>query len=195
MDVVKILNKIKDELRGLDLSSLDEEIRDDFSLQVDKCLSDITQSISIIDKYNSDKDTMEKMRIEIRDKIKKNHIYDGLDDKTLSLIEDRIIRKKDINFLDDEGLREYIEDKLRDSSVDNLITKAYSKTDIIKLGEAINTADVTEIRKYDAGMGVLRDLVKTPRGREEAIAYGTDRLLKNVISRRYYLSLYYGITR
>jgi len=195
MDVVEVLKKIKDELKNLNLSNIDEEIKDDFSLQIDKCLADIAQSISVLDKYTSDKDTMEKMRIEIREKIEKNNIYDGLDDKTLSLIEDRIIRKKDINFLDDEGLREYIEDKLRDSSIDTLITKAYSKTDIIKLGEAINTADVTEIRKYDAGMGVIRDLVKTPRGREEAIAYGTSRLLKNVISRRYYLSLYYGITR
>jgi hypothetical protein len=63
------------------------------------------------------------------------------------------------------------------------------------LGEAVESEGASETKKYESGLGVLRGFVATPSGRNEAIAHGITKVMKDATLRKYYLSLYYNLTK
>jgi len=176
-------------------SSLPEEVQSDFRDNLKEIRDSINKAGSMVEKYFQDERTFENMQKDLREKMEKISIYTGLDDKIKETIIDRVIRSKDLNLLNEDQLREFVEDRLKTGGIEDLIKKAYSKYDILKLGEAVESIEASEAVKYDAGLNVLRGLVATPKGREEALAHGTQRIIKDVTSRRYYISLYYSLTK
>lgn len=197
MKVLEQLNNLKTSLKAIEENSgdLPEEVQSDFQDILTEIRESINKAGSIVEKYFTDEKTFENMGKDLQEKMAAIPIYTGLDDKIKETIIDRVIRSKDLNLLDEDQLRKFIEDRLKTGSVEDLIKKAYSKYDILKLGEAVESIEASETKKYDAGMDVLRGLASTPSGREEAIAHGTQRILKDVTTRRYYISLYYGLTK
>jgi hypothetical protein len=191
------LNTIKTLLKDIEVNSseLPEEIQEDFKDILVEIRGLVNQAGSIVEKYFDDEETFENMKRMLENKMKSISIYDGLDKSIKDTIVDRVIRSKDLNLLTEDQLREFIEDRLKTSSVEDLVKKSYSKYDIIKLGEAVETIEASESKKYNAGLGVLRGLVSTPKGREEAIGHGVEKLMKDATSRRYYIALYYGLTK
>jgi hypothetical protein len=174
---------------------LPEEVQQDFSDGLTEIRNMINKVGAILEKYYNDKNTYENMKKDLEDKMAKIPIYTGMDEKIKEIIVDKVIRSKDLNLLTVDGLQDFIEDRLKTSGIEDLIKKSYSKYDILKLGEAVESPESSESKKYEAGLNVLRDLVTTSRGREEAIAYGVKRLMKDVTTRKYYIGLYYGLTR
>jgi hypothetical protein len=100
-----------------------------------------------------------------------------------------------MNLLTVDEFNEFVKDRLRTSSLDDLIKRSYTKYDIINLGEAVESEGASETKKYESGLGVLRGFVATPSGRNEAIAHGITKVMKDATLRKYYLSLYYNLTK
>jgi len=198
MKILEKLNKLKDMLKDIESDSREqvpEEIVKEFSDSLLNCRNCINKTGAILEKFIKDTEVEKKFKEELEQKMKDIKIYSGLDENVKNLIIDRIIKNKNMNLLTDDGFKEYIEKQLRDYSTDDLVKKAYSKYDIMKLGESVETIESSETKKYDAGMSILRDLVKTSFGRDEAIAHGIERIMNNITAIRYYLSLYYKITK
>jgi hypothetical protein len=198
MKILEKLNKLKDLLKNIESDSREqvpEEISKEFLDNLTTCRDAINRTGNILEKYVKDKEIEKRFKKELEEKMANIKIYSGLDKKIKEIIVDRIFRNKGMNLLTDEGFQEYIEKQLMDCETDELIKKAYSKYDILKLGESIESIETSETKKYDAGMNILRDLVKTPFGRDEAIAHGIKRITNNIMTMRYYLSLYYKITK
>jgi hypothetical protein len=197
LKILESLNSLKIALKPIEQAALDlpEEVQQDFSDGLTEIRDTINKVGAILEKYYNDKNTYENMKQDLEDKMARISIYTGMDEKIKEIIIDKVIRSKDLNLLTLEGLQDFIEDRLKTSGVEDLIKKSYSKYDILKLGEAVESPESSESKKYDAGLNILRDLVTTSRGREEAIAYGVKRLMRDVTTRKYYIGLYYGLTR
>jgi hypothetical protein len=172
---------------------LPDEIRSD----VDDNFKTIRELLNttgvIIEKYFKDQRTINEMSKDLLDKMDASEIYKGFSIEKKEAIVEKIIDDNDLVLLDINGLQEFIKDKLQTEEDGILIKKAYSKKDILKLGEAVSDADASEVMKYEAGVKVLEDMVKTPTGRKDAIAHGIKRLMGNTTTVQYYLLLYYGM--
>jgi hypothetical protein len=179
----------------IDAASLPVEIRRDFLDNLQEIRSSINQAGGIVEKYFKDEKAYETMKAAMLDRMGQISIYEGLDDKVKDVIADRIIRSNDMNLLTVDEFNEFVKDRLRTSSLDDLIKKSYTKYDIINLGEAVESADASETKKYESGLGVLRGFVTTPSGRNEAIAHGITKIMKDATLRKYYISLYYNLTK
>lgn len=195
MGVLEKLNKLKVLLK--EISSSTEDLPKEIKPEVDENLKVIRTLVNnvggSIEKYFKDQRTFKKIGKDIRNRMDELEIYKGLSDKRKNAIVNKIVNDKDMVLVDSSELSEFIKDKLKTDSVENLIRKAYSKKDIIKLGEAVTEPDAGEVMKYDAGMDILRDMVKTPTGQEDAITYGIKRLMGNSTTLQYYLMLYYQL--
>jgi len=198
MKILEKLNKLKELLTDIESDSRDtvpEEISKEFMDNLTVCRNTINKTGNILEKHIKDKEIEKRYKQELKERMEDIKIYSGLDDKIKELIIDRIFINKNMNLLTDDGFSEYITKQLRECSTDDLIKKSYSKYDILKLGESIESIETSETKKYEAGMSILRDLVKTSFGRDEAIAHGEKRITSNITAIRYYLSLYYKITK
>lgn len=197
MKILEQLNSLKLMLKDIeiDAASLPVEIRRDFLDNLQEIRSSINQAGGIVEKYFKDEKAYETMKQAMLDRMGQISIYEGLDDKVKEVIADRIIRSNDMNLLTVDEFNEFVKDRLRTSSLDDLIKRSYTKYDIINLGEAVESEGASETKKYESGLGVLRGFVATPSGRNEAIAHGITKVMKDATLRKYYLSLYYNLTK
>jgi hypothetical protein len=197
LKILEQLNSLKLMLKDIeiDAASLPVEIRRDFLDNLQEIRSSINQAGGIVEKYFKDEKAYETMKQAMLDRMGQISIYEGLDDKVKEVIADRIIRSNDMNLLTVDEFNEFVKDRLRTSSLDDLIKRSYTKYDIINLGEAVESEGASETKKYESGLGVLRGFVATPSGRNEAIAHGITKVMKDATLRKYYLSLYYNLTK
>ena len=195
LNILEQINKLKVSLKELNESTgdLPEEIKSEVDSKF-KTIRDMLNNTGFtIEKYFKDQRTIQKMSKDILNRMDELEIYKGISSKQKNSITEKIIEDKDLTLIGPNEVQEFIEDQLKTDSDENLIKKAYSKKDIIYLGEAVNKPDVSEVMNYDAGLKILKDMVKTPTGRRDAIAQGIKRLAGNVTTLQYYLMLYYGI--
>ena len=195
---MSVLEKINN-LKGL-LTSLESDVvalPDALVSTVDKDLKNLRNLVNTIggtiEKYFKDQRNINTMEKNILNRMNTLEIYKGLSDKEKSSISKKIINNADLILIGPEDLKEFVQDKLETDSAETLIRKSYTKNDIVNLGEATTSSDASEVVKYDAGMNILKDMVKTPTGREDAIAHGIKRLMGNKTTLHNYLLLYYGI--
>lgn len=193
MGALEKLNNIKVLLKDVALDEVPEEIRPEVSENLTLIRETINNTGTMVEKYFRDKRNITQMIKDIRSKMDKIDIYKGLSEKQKSTITDKIISGNDLVLISKDELREFIEDKLKTDSVDNLIKKGYSKKDIMKLGESVNPPNSNEIVNYDSGFSILQDMVKTPTGREDAISHGTQRLMSDTNTLHHYMLLYFGV--
>lgn len=193
MGILEKLNNLKSLLKDVSdgTDTLPDEIRPEIEENFKVIRTMVNTAGGIIEKYFKDQRTVDKMRNELSQRMNELEIYKGLTDKNKKAIIEKVINDKDMVLVGTEELSAFIKDKLKTSSVDNLVKQAYSKKDIINLGDAVSNPESSEVVKYDAGMDVLRDMVKTPVGREDAITHGIKRLMGNSTSLQYYLMMYY----
>lgn len=194
-NILEQINKLKVSLKSLSESTGD--LPDEIKPQVDMNFKTIRELLNttgvIVEKHFKDQKTADVMSKELLDKMDTLEIYKGFSTEKKEDIVEKIVDDKDLVLLDIEGLHKFVEDKLKTEDDEALIRKAYNKKDILKLGEAVTKSNASEVMKYDAGMKVLTDMVKTPTGRKDAIAYGIRRLMGNTTTVQYYLLLYYGM--
>jgi len=193
LGILEKLNNLKSLLKDVSdgTDTLPDEIRPEIEENFKVIRTMVNTAGGIIEKYFKDQRTVDKMRNELSQRMNELEIYKGLTDKNKKAIIEKVINDKDMVLVGTEELSAFIKDKLKTSSVDNLVKQAYSKKDIINLGDAVSNPESSEVVKYDAGMDVLRDMVKTPVGREDAITHGIKRLMGNSTSLQYYLMMYY----
>lgn len=160
---------------------------------IDELSAALTRSIQVIQKHYNDERTLDLMEKDLEKRIAEESIYDGIPDDKKDEIIEKIIASPDVQLIDSEELKEYILTQLKELATDELVTKAYSKQDIINLGESVTEDDISETRKYDAGINVLRDMVETPNGRDDALTFGLKRMMSDAASRLHYIYLYYNI--
>jgi len=154
----------------------------------------LDSSISLIEKHYSDERTLDVMEKDLRRKMDEESIFVGISEAQKAAIVEKIISDPDTELITDEELKDYLTGELKNASTTELITKAYSKADITNLGDAVVNPGSTETKKYDAGLEILRNMVETPTGREDALTYGLKRLLDDSQSRLHYIFKYYGLT-
>lgn len=195
MSALEKLNNLKVLLKDItekDLDSLPEEIKPEAFENLRLVRETVNNTGNMIEKYYRDKHNINKMVNDIRSKMDEIDIYKGLSDTQKKSIVERIIKDENLVLITGEDLEDFIEDKLKTDSVDGLIKKAYSKKDIMKLGESVNPSNSNEVVNYDSGFSILQDMVKTPTGRKDAITHGIQRLMGDVNTLRHYMMLYYG---
>jgi len=175
------------------VSSLPE----DLISEVDKEMKELRNLVNTIggtiEKYFKDQKSIQEMTKNTLLTMDKLEIYKGLSNEQKNAIVEKIIGDADLILIGPDELKDFIKDKLETDSAENLVKKAYSKRDIIHLGEAVSSDTSSEVVKYDAGLNVLREMVKTPTGRNDAIVHGIKRLMGNTVTLHYYLMLYYGM--
>ena len=195
MSTLEKLNNLKVLLKDItekDLGSLPEEIKPEAVENLRLVRETVNNTGNMIEKYYRDKHNINKMVNDLRSKMDEIDIYKGLSDTQKKSIVERIIKDENLVLITREDLEDFIEDKLKTDSVDGLIKKAYSKKDIMKLGESVNPSNSNEVVNYDSGFSILQDMVKTPTGRKDAITHGIQRLMGDVNTLRHYMMLYYG---
>ena len=162
---------------------------------IDELSDALTRAIQVIDKHYSDERTLDLIEKDLEKRIAEEPIYEGIPtDKKDEMIE-KIIASPDVQLINEEELKEYISGYLKSLATDELITKSYGKQDIINLGESVTNDSASETRKYDAGVNVLRDMVETPTGREDALTFGLKRLMEDSASRLHHIYMYYGMEK
>lgn len=161
---------------------------------IDELAATLTQTISLIEKHYSDERTMDKIEKDLRTKLADDPIFEGFSEEQRNQIIEKIISDPDVSLITEEELKEYITGELKSASSTDLITKAYSKDDIINLGDAVAEPGSSELFKYDSGLEVLRNMVETPTGREDALTYGLKRMMSDSATRLNYVNMYYGIS-
>lgn len=195
MGILEKLNNLKAVIKDIsnNIDELPEEIKSEVDARFKALRSMVNEVGGIIEKHFKDETSLKKISKDLINRMDSLEIYKGITDRQKEAIVEKIVEDKSLVLIDSDGLSSFIEDKLKSDSVENLVKKAYSKKDIIKLGEAVVSHDSNEVVKYDAGVGILRDMVKTPTGRKDAIAYGIKRLMGNATTLQYYLMLYYRV--
>ena len=196
MGILEKLNNLKAILKDMvnkDLEKLPEELKPEVKEHLSSLRETANNIGTIIEKYYRDKKNIGNMITELRSKMNEIDIYKGLSDKQKNVILDRIVEDGELNLLTKEDLENFIADRLKSESVDGLIKKAYSKKDIMKLGESVNPLNSNEIVNYDSGFSILQDMVKTPTGRKDALGHGVKRLMDNINTMHHYMMLYFGV--
>ena len=149
---------------------------------IDELSESLNRTIQLVNKHYSDERTLNAIEKDLNNKIDESPIFEGIPQTKREEIIEKIISEDDVELIEEEELKKFIMDDLKNSSSDDLVTKAYSKQDIINLGESVVDSDASETRKYDAGTDILRDMVETPNGREDALTFGLKRLLQVIES-------------
>lgn len=187
-DLRPLVNDIRKEAED----TLPEDAGEVFNA-LDELSEALTRTISLINKYYSDEKTLDTISRDLERQISEEPIYEGIPEDKRDEIVEKIIAEEDVELIGDEELKEFISEELKNASTEDLITKAYSKQDIINLGESVTDSKASETRKYDAGVAILIDMVETPTGREDALTYGLKRLMEDSASRLHHVYLYYDL--
>ena len=196
MSILNQLNNLKTQLTVLekDIVELPEEIQEETQNNISQIRDLINRTGATIEKYFQDEKTITLISNTLRRKMDAESIYNDIPKDQKEAIIEKVIEDADINLLTEEKLREYISERLKVLPSDEFITKAYRKKDILSLGSSVTPANASNTVKYEAGLDILRDLVKTPTGREEAVANGTKRGISENTLRNEYIYLYYGLS-
>ena len=196
MGILEKLNNLKAMLKDMtdkDLEKLPEELKSEVKEYCSSLRETANNIGTMVEKYYRDKKNIGNMVTELRTKMNEIDIYKGLSEKQKKVIIDRIVEDGELNLLTKEDLENFIADRLKSESVDGLIKKAYSKKDIMKLGESVNPPNSNEIVNYDSGFSILQDMIKTPTGRKDALGYGIKRLMGDTNTMHHYMMLYFGV--
>lgn len=194
-DLIQKLEDLKvslDEIQQEALVEVPSEILPQISETLENVRTSLNDSASVLEQHYQDIQLSETLKKDLLQQMKEDDLYNVPEDKQLA-ITDSIIDSDDKHLLSSEEFKDYITKHLRGLEDEELVTKAYSKQDIIQLGEAVVDSGVNEQSKYDAGIEVLLDMVQTPTGRDDALAHGEERILENSSSRLYHLYEYYEV--
>lgn len=153
----------------------------------------LDRSISLIEKHYSDERTMDIMERDLRRRMAEEPIFEGVSEENKNTIVEKVIADPDTELINEDELKDHITNELKNASTTELITKAYSKSDIVNLGDAVVKPGSSETKKYDHGLEILRNMVETPTGREDALTYGLKRLMEDSQSRLHYIFQYYSL--
>ena len=190
------INEIKKILTDMDseITSLPKELRELSTKQLDKVRSLLNSFGGSVEKFYQDRELSKGMILDLLDKMKNIGLYDSISDDVKEEIAEKIINSSELELLDSNTLRQTIIDSLltiEDS--EKLVLKAYGKESVIKVGSNLIGHKATETAKYDAGLKAFLEMVETPNGREDALAFGEKRVLENISLRNQYLLSYYGV--
>jgi hypothetical protein len=182
-----------DDIRREAEESLPGEDTGEVMNALDELSEILSRTIALIDKHYSDERTLDIIEKDLEARIDEDPVYQGIPEIKRTEIIEKIIAEDEMDLIGEEELKEYITEELKNSGTEELITKAYSKQDIMNLGESVVDNNASETRKYDAGLEILRGMVETPNGREDALTFGLKRLLEDSASRLHYIYLYYDL--
>ena len=190
------LNDLKPKLMEIEelADDIPEEIREEVLNSLRSVRDMVNRTGSMVEKHFHDEKVLENMEQDIHNRMSEEQLYQTLPKERHHEIVEKVIEDPDINLLTEEELKDFVEDRLKNAGTEELITKAYSKQDIINLGDAVATKGSNETVTYEAGLDVLKGMVETPTGREDALMHGITRIMSDPTTRAHYLYLYYGMS-
>jgi len=185
----------------LKITELEELAEKDIPEEIQKEVVDSIQSLrdiinrigTTVEKHFHDEKVLKNMEKDIHHRMANEELYLTIPKEKHHQIIEKIIEDPEINLLTEKELQNFVEDRLKNAGTEELITKAYSKQDIINLGDAVADRDSSETVKYEAGLDVLKGMVETPSGRDDALTHGLTRIMADPKTRAHYLYLYYDI--
>lgn len=187
---------IESDLRGL-LESAEFPKSEESKALVKAAFGDAIDSLSklalAIEKAFQDDELSNQLLTEILSKVNGSDVYNVLSDKEKTEVASRIVESADRQVLTKVEFSQYVTDRLRELSDDDLAKAAYSRRDITSLGQAVTEGIQPEQVYYEAGFEVVRNFVQTPSGRDEALSKAGRRIVESPSDSRKMLKLYYAI--
>lgn len=145
-----------------------------------------------IEKFYQDRELSNQLRVDTLAKIEESPVYAGLSIEEKTAICDRILESSSKEVLSPQEFSEYVLERLRELSDEELAKIAYNKQDIMSLGQSVTKGVQPDLVYYETGLEVIMNFVATPTGREEALARGQKRVLATPDLKRKFLKLYYA---
>jgi hypothetical protein len=196
MSVLGDLNKIKealDKIRDEAVSGLDQEVLPEFLANFDGVQEQLNRAGAVIEKHYGDKDSLDIMKVDMKDQMKEDPLYRNLSDATRDAIIDNIIGSADKKLASKEDLKKFIAEDLRNLDAKELVTQSYTKDEIIRLGRPMVDPKASDGVRYNAALKTLIEMAETPQGFEDAVAKGEEKILKMPKETERYLLRYYGV--
>lgn len=196
MKVLDSLNQIKEqlqEIKNVATERFPDDLLPGFMKSMDTLQDQLNNSAAIVEEYFQSKMSKMSLTKDLMQRMKDYEIYSALSENQKQDIAERVVENPDLDFLDEEGFRSYITKLLRDLDSNELVMQAYSKEDIVKLGQPFAPKGAGTGLKYDSGLNMLTELAQTPSGFEEAVQYGLERVLNNPTLTKKYLLSYYRV--
>ena len=195
MTVLQKINDLKPLLQSIEeeIDTLPGELQEDVVKSINELRTALNNSANLIEKYYNDERLLLLIQDDLSQKMGDDPLYTGLPQEKRKLITEKIIEEDDINLIGIDELKEFILDKLKQGTPEELVKQAYSKNDILSLGDALEPNRSEELILYETGVAKLLEVVETPVGREDALAHGIKRNIDDPKLRNNYLYLYYGV--
>jgi inorganic triphosphatase YgiF len=193
VETLEIAKKALKEARNLGVESLPDSVLIEFNSSIDKAQEEVTVCIQIVEKHYEDEVAQSLMKREVEDQIKESSLFKGVGESTKSAIAEKVISDSKTVLLNEETFRKYLQDTLYKLPNEQLVLKAYSKDDIIRIGSALTSADASDGTRYNVGLKSLEGMMMKPEGVDEAVSFGMERILKDPRAKEHYLLAYYGL--
>ena len=195
MTVLQQINDLKPLVSDIEqeIDSLPGELQQDVVESVRELREAVNNSANLIEKYYNDERLLLLMQNDLDQRMDEDPLYTGIPQDKRKQITEKIVEDDDVNLIDMDELKEFILDRLKQGTPEDLVKQSYSKNDIISLGDALEPNRTEESILYETGLAKLLEIVETPVGREDALAHGVKRNIEDPKLRNNYLYLYYGV--
>jgi hypothetical protein len=196
MAVLDRLNKVKKELaeiREEAVSTLDKEVLPVFIANLDALAEQLNKTGTSVEKHYQDEQNVDVMKQDLLDQMEEEQIYSDVPPEKRDEIAEKVIGDPKLNLASEEDLGQFIAKELANLEPKELITQAYSKDEIIRVGRSLSDEKASDGIKYSAGLKQLMELAETPTGFEDIQAQGEKKILSKSKDRLRYLYKYYEV--
>lgn len=188
MQIEQLMREVMNEATN----SLEEQQLGQFMQAADSILDslEIAESIGIQDKENdaAKDDVIEDLEAQMEE----NPLFNQFSENTKAVLVQKMINEgKPVATKDD--LIEFSEEKLRDLPTDQLVQKAYSKDEIIRVGRSVLGNDVGDGVAYNKGLEILTEESLEPDNLNRVKALAIEKMIEDPKSLNQLIFEYYEI--
>lgn len=175
-----------------DMGSYPPELRSVFQDFSETVVPACDDALKAIDKAKSDSKAEQDLKAEISAQMDPEMFADFSAEEKEEIV-NQIFESSSKVVLTPEKLKEWLVATFRKLDEDDLVTSAYTKAEIIRIGESLAPKGSSDSTKYNKGFQASKEICSTPSGRDGAISYGVNSILSDPKRRKAYIKSYYGV--
>jgi len=196
--ILKKINELKDSLSAIEeeATHLPAEIRQEVQNDLKGCRQSLNQAGTSLEKHYKQDDLTLDIKKDLLDKMDKEEIYQGVSMEKRQRMVEKIIGSSKHIFLKEQELHEYIKKTLKLLTPEDLVKKAYSKGELIKLGATLlgkKAKSASEYIKYNEGLDFAVGSQSKFSNKQDTQDKALARIEKSPSLRTSYLYAYYGV--
>ena len=199
MAILKQINEIKDLLSKVEKEALqlDKEIQHQVLDSLKDCREALNQAGASLEKHSKQDEMTLDIKKDLLDKMEKDELYHGVPQDKRQKMVDKIIESSTHIFMKERELKEYLTKTLKFLKPEDLVKKAYTKEELVKLGTTIlgpeKSKNASEYLKYNEGLDFAVSSQAKFSNKQDTEDKALQRILKNPSLRTSYLYAYYGV--